>query len=1183
LFTPLICGQPVTLLPDRLDTADLGAALAAAGPFSFVKLTPGHLDLLTHQLDAEQARTLAGVVIAAGDNFPLSLAERWRKLAGPQGTKVATEYGPTEITIGNSGLVIDELPATEAIPLGAPIPNTQMYVLTKELEPAPIGVAGEVYIAGTGLARGYLGRPDLTAEKFLPNPYGSAGSRLYRTGDLARFLPDGTLETLGRIDNQVKIRGYRIELGEIEARLRQHPHIHDAVTTVREPQPGNKRLTAYVVTPQPLDTATLRAHLAATLPDYMIPAAFITIDQVPLTTNGKVDHRALPTPDLTAFAGAEQYVAPRTPVEEKLAAIWQDVLGLDRVGVEDSFFDLGGDSIRAVQVLAACRKAGLAPAVWMVLQAKTLGELAAMIPSGVEDIPLSPAQRRMLDAGAPDGARTVRLALSGRADADVLDRAVRAVLDRHEALRPGPAGSASIQVLDLRAVPADRREAAIERAVSDARTALAAHPHGGTLRATLVRVDDDKPDELWLTLHTLAADESSWRIVINDLNSAYCNLSSGQPLDLAPIATPWRTWVGQLAEQALAESLPDQAEYWLGRPAAEPLPLDRSEGREYDTYGTAATLTTVLSAERTAVLLDGPAEPAHLLLATLGRVLAEWSERDRVQIDVLSDPRQDPAVGAALARTVGPLTDSHPVFLRLPKDRDPARALRSLGRQLRSVPESGQAYGLLRYLTADTELVAELAELRDSEVAFRFTPDTPEHPAPDADPLVFVPRHIAPTPAPDAPRAHLLELDARVQDERLYLRWTYGESVHDRATVQRLADRQLAELMGLTEESAVREQPAEPRRRPVRQYRTTVSPTAPDPVPALMSRHGIPGASIALIRDGEVASVRSYGTLSVDDPTLVTDDTLFAAGSISKHVTTFAFLRLVSGGLIDLDRDINDYLRSWQVPPGGAPVTARSLLANQAGLEPHPARDDHYYRYEPVPTVLDVLHGRPPAKTPPVRRRDEPGEVFKLSPLNFSVLQQAMTDVTGEPYPDLVRRLVFEPLGMTGGAFDSVFPDTSGRPFARGHRADGTQVPDGFVVHPETAAGGLWTTAGDLARLAVQIRRCYLGRPGALVDAELVRLMLTPQAGRNYGWSTILDDTGGELEFGHGGQATGYQAMTGLRAQSGTGAVLLSNSAAGRELVRHLLATVWSGQQHLAHLWRQAIDEATDRERRADA
>ncbi|WP_432973934.1 amino acid adenylation domain-containing protein [Dactylosporangium sp. CA-233914] len=296
LFAPLLAGQPVHLLPDRLDVAGLGEQLAAGAPYSFIKLTPGHLDLLTHQLDAGQARSLAGIVIAAGDAFTADLARRWLDLAGPGGTRVATEYGPTEITIGNSGEVITAAPATELVPLGDPIPNTTMYVLDEFLRPAPIGVPGEVYIGGAGVSRGYLGRPDLTADRFVPDPYGPPGARLYRSGDLARRLPGGALEFLGRVDNQVKIRGYRVELGEIQACLCRHPGVRDAVVAPRRSAAGDERLVGYVVPAAgwPLDAATLREHLAALLPEYMIPARFVAIDRVPLTPNGKIDVRALP-------------------------------------------------------------------------------------------------------------------------------------------------------------------------------------------------------------------------------------------------------------------------------------------------------------------------------------------------------------------------------------------------------------------------------------------------------------------------------------------------------------------------------------------------------------------------------------------------------------------------------------------------------------------------------------------------------------------------------------------------------------------------------------------------------------------------------------------------------------------------------------------------------------------------
>ncbi|MEV5412742.1 amino acid adenylation domain-containing protein [Thermopolyspora sp. NPDC052614] len=292
LLTPLLTGQAVHLLPDGLDPADLGNALAAGTPYAFVKMTPGHLDLLSYALTAEQAHGLAGIVIAAGDSFSTDLAARWIRLAGPGGTRVATEYGPTEITIGNSGQQVAEPPETDLVPLGQPIPNTTMRVLDERLRPVPVGVPGEICIGGVGVARGYLGHPDLTADRFVPDPYGPPGSRLYRSGDLGRWLPGGVLDFLGRIDGQMKIRGYRVEPGEIQAAVREHPDVRDCVVAARQ-----SGLVAYVVLVpgRRLDAAALREHLAEHLPDHMIPSAFVAIDRIPLTANGKVDSRALPS------------------------------------------------------------------------------------------------------------------------------------------------------------------------------------------------------------------------------------------------------------------------------------------------------------------------------------------------------------------------------------------------------------------------------------------------------------------------------------------------------------------------------------------------------------------------------------------------------------------------------------------------------------------------------------------------------------------------------------------------------------------------------------------------------------------------------------------------------------------------------------------------------------------------
>ncbi|MFF2133255.1 amino acid adenylation domain-containing protein [Streptomyces olivochromogenes] len=345
LYVPLITGRPVHLLPAGLDLGTLGAALAAGAPYSFVKLTPGHLELLTDQVTDEQAATLADRLLVAGEALSGRAAGRWLELLGPG--RLINEYGPTEASIGSTAYPVDRVHDT-VVPLGGPLPNTTTAVLDETGRPAPVGVAGELHVGGAGLARGYHGRPEPTAEKFVPNPYGPAGSRLYRTGDLARILPDGAIEFLGRIDTQVKLRGYRIELGEIEAVLTDHPAVRDAAVTDRESATGEKSLIAYLVAEEggELSVDQVREELAEVLPEYMVPTAITVIDHIPLTANGKVDRRALPDMDLS---GAD-HDPPGTPTEERIAEIWTELLGLPHVGIHDSFFALGGHSILAIRM-----------------------------------------------------------------------------------------------------------------------------------------------------------------------------------------------------------------------------------------------------------------------------------------------------------------------------------------------------------------------------------------------------------------------------------------------------------------------------------------------------------------------------------------------------------------------------------------------------------------------------------------------------------------------------------------------------------------------------------------------------------------------------------------------------------------------------------------------------------------
>ncbi len=376
LLAPLLGGRPVHLLDERLGVDALAGALRERHDFTLVKLTPSHLELLRHQLDASEVAGRARAFVIGGENLQGPGLAYWQRHA--PGTRLINEYGPTETVVG---CCIYEVPPDTAIagsvPIGRPIANTRLYVLDPEMELLPIGIAGELYIGGDGVARGYLNRPDLTSERFVPDPFAGHG-RLYRTGDRVRYLPDGNLEFLGRLDGQVKVRGYRIELGEIESTLASHPAVAEAAASVWHDPVTGPHLAGYITTLHGTVVPAadeLRAWCARTLPEYMVPTTIQRIPTLPLTGNGKVDRRALPVPDIRSA----DRVAPRTDLERRLAAIWSEVLGRP-VGVTDNFFELGGHSLLAVRMISRVREeTGHAPPLSVLLTRPTIEHVAAAL------------------------------------------------------------------------------------------------------------------------------------------------------------------------------------------------------------------------------------------------------------------------------------------------------------------------------------------------------------------------------------------------------------------------------------------------------------------------------------------------------------------------------------------------------------------------------------------------------------------------------------------------------------------------------------------------------------------------------------------------------------------------------------------------------------------------------------
>jgi amino acid adenylation domain-containing protein len=592
--------------PIRLSAAKLLAWLVAEAITICFMPTP-----LAEAVLAEDWRTDSAlrVLLTGGD--------RLHRVPGKAiNFSLVNHYGPTENTVVTTCTPVAATGTDAPPPIGRPISNTQVYILDTQMQPVPIGIPGELYIGGVGLAQGYLNRPELTTEKFIPNPFSNVpGARLYKTGDLARYLTDGNIEYLGRLDDQVKIRGFRIELGEIEAVLGQHPAVRKTVVIVREDIPGNKRLVAYVVVNQ-LTAPTipqLQQFLKQKLPEYMVPSAIVLLDALPLTPNGKIDRRALPAPDAVRSEGEAAYAAPRTPVEEMLAGIWADVLGVNQVGIHDNFFELGGHSLLATQLVSRLRDTfcvelplrGLFESPTVVelaerIEAVHRSELDLQAPpllpvSREGKLPLSFAQTRLwfLEQLQPGSAYNIAAAvrLMGSLHVAALEQSLNEIVQRHETLRTtfttlsgepvqviAPVLALSLPLVDLRQLPEAQQELEVERLASEEAQRPFDPSIGPLLRATLLQLGEAE-HVLLLTMHHIVSDGWSMGVLIRELAALYQAFSTGNPSPLPELPIQYADFAHWQHQWLQGEVLETQLVYWqqqlAGAPAVLELPTDR--------------------------------------------------------------------------------------------------------------------------------------------------------------------------------------------------------------------------------------------------------------------------------------------------------------------------------------------------------------------------------------------------------------------------------------------------------------------------------------------------------------------------------------------------------------------------------------------------------------------------------
>ncbi|HCR1182177.1 TPA: non-ribosomal peptide synthase/polyketide synthase [Pseudomonas aeruginosa] len=802
-FWPLMSGARLVVAApgDHRDPAKLVELINREG-VDTLHFVPSMLQAFLQDEDVVSCTSLKRIV-CSGEALPADAQQQvFAKL--PQ-AGLYNLYGPTEAAIDVTHWTCME-EGKDAVPIGRPIANLACYILDGNLEPVPVGVLGELYLAGRGLARGYHQRPGLTAERFVASPF-VAGERMYRTGDLARYRADGVIEYAGRIDHQVKLRGLRIELGEIEARLLEHPWVREAAVLAVD----GKQLVGYVV----LESEggdwreALAAHLATSLPEYMVPAQWLALERMPLSPNGKLDRKALPAPEVSvAQAG---YSAPRNAVERTLAEIWQDLLGVERVGLDDNFFSLGGDSIVSIQVVSRARQAGLQLSPRDLFQHQSIRSLALAAKAGAAtaeqgpasgEVALAPVQRWFFEQSIPNRQHwNQSLLLQARQplDGDRLGRALERLQAQHDALRlrfREERGAWHQAYAEQAGEPLWRRQAGSEEVLlalcEEAQRSLDLE-QGPLLRALLVDMADGS-QRLLLVIHHLAVDGVSWRILLEDLQRLYADLDA----DLGPRSSSYQAWSRHLHEQAGARL--DELDYWQAQlhDAPHALPCENPHGALENRHERKLVLT--LDAERTRQLLqEAPAayrtQVNDLLLTALARATCRWSGDASVLVQLEGHGREDLGEAIDLSRTVGWFTSLFP--LRLTPAADLGESLKAIKEQLRGVPDKGVGYGLLRYLAGE-EAAARLAALPQPRITFNYLGRF-DRQFDGAALLVPATESAGAAQDPCAPLANWLSIEGQVYGGELSLHWSFSREMFAEATVQRLVDDYARELHALIE------------------------------------------------------------------------------------------------------------------------------------------------------------------------------------------------------------------------------------------------------------------------------------------------------------------------------------------------------------------------------------------------
>nr|ACA97576.1 PmxA [Paenibacillus polymyxa] len=744
-------------------------------------------------------------LVTGGSAVSAEFVQQWKRKV-----HYFNAYGPTEASIVTTLWDADEeQPEGRVIPIGRPLANHRIFILDAHLQLVPPGVDGELCVAGVGLARGYLNHPELTAEKFVEHPF-APGERLYRTGDLARWLPDGNVEYLGRIDHQVKIRGFRIEIGEIEEQLLKIDSVQETIVIAREGKSGQE-LCAYLVAGRPLTLGELRSALAQKLPNYMIPAHFVQLPQMPLTPNDKIDRKALPAPEGNALTGGA-YVAPRNEAERTLADVWQAVLNADRVGVTDHFFELGGDSIKSIQVSSRLHQAGYKLEIRDLFKYPTISQLSLHVkPIGrtidqgeiTGETALTPIQHWFFESSFADPHhfnQSVMLYRKERFDEETVRQVLQKLAEHHDALRMvfrkteqgfsarnraiQDGGLFTLDVFDFK--DAENTEQAVEAKATDIQAGIDLE-NGLLLKAGLFRCADG--DHLLLAVHHAVVDGVSWRILMEDFALGYEQAGKSEEIRFPAKTDAYRTWSEQLAAYAQSPEMTKERAYWqaMEQIAVPAVPKDLDV--DVTTQQDSESLFVRLTPEETELLLKRVhraynTEMNDILVTALGIAIRKWTGHERVRINLEGHGRESIGTDIDITRTVGWFTTKFPVVLEPETDRDLAYQIKQVKESLRRIPNKGLGYGVCRYLSKSEDGFVWGAE---PEINFNYLGQFDD----DVSQVeIGISSYSSGSPASDRQaRSFVLDINGMVLDGALSLDLSYSRKQYRKETMEAFAQR----------------------------------------------------------------------------------------------------------------------------------------------------------------------------------------------------------------------------------------------------------------------------------------------------------------------------------------------------------------------------------------------------------